>query len=289
MYTYHAQYCPGSENAAADALSRVCGAIGRPGDLSRLHESLGHPGIARFWHFIRSKNLPFSIEEVRQTCSQCTTCSALKPRFYQPPQNQFIRATQAWERISIEFKGPLTTSHRGNKYLLIVVDGYSRFPFAFACKDTLTSSVTNCLALLFSLVGFPYVHSDRGTAFMSKELKDYLHTSWHRYEPFHAVPSYWQLPVLSVQSNCLENRVTDTEGSKFRPASVGTYFARRSLRGTDLSMYSNRCFSPCEVLLIFSSIDVTSFPPPLDDHSWKCPAEEVCSKQERPLVWRSRC
>ena len=127
MYTYQVQYRPGSENAAADALSRVCGAIGRPGDLSGLHESLGHPGITRFWHFIRSKNLPFSIEEVRQTCAQCTTCSALKPRFYQPPRNKLIRATQAWERISIDFKGPLTTSHRGNKYLLIVVDEYSRF------------------------------------------------------------------------------------------------------------------------------------------------------------------
>jgi len=33
--------------------------------------------------------LPFSIEEVRQTCAQCTTCSALKPRFYQPPRNKF--------------------------------------------------------------------------------------------------------------------------------------------------------------------------------------------------------
>jgi len=52
-------------------------------------------------------------------------------------------------------------------------DEYSRFPFAFACKDTSTLSVTNCLALLFSLVGFPYVHSDRGTAIMSK---DYLHS-----------------------------------------------------------------------------------------------------------------
>ena len=107
MYTYHVQYRPGSENAAADALSRVCGAIGCPGDLSGLHESLGHPGITRFWHFIRSKNVPFSIEEVRQTCEQCTTCSALKPRFYQPPWSKLIRATKAWERISIDLKGPL--------------------------------------------------------------------------------------------------------------------------------------------------------------------------------------
>jgi len=46
-------------NAAADALSRVFCAIGCPGDLFGLHESLGHPGITGFWHFFRSKNLPF--------------------------------------------------------------------------------------------------------------------------------------------------------------------------------------------------------------------------------------
>jgi len=73
MYTYHVQYRPGSGNVATDALSRICGVIGRPGDLSGLHESLGRPGITRFLHFLRSINLPFSIEEIRQTCAQCAT------------------------------------------------------------------------------------------------------------------------------------------------------------------------------------------------------------------------
>jgi len=44
-----------------------------------------------------------------------------------------------------------------------------------------------CYALLFSLVGFPsYVHSDRGTAFTSKELKDYLHS--HGIATSHSTP-----------------------------------------------------------------------------------------------------
>jgi len=59
MYTCHVQYRPGSENAAADALSRVCGVIGCPGELSGLHDSLEHPGVTQLWHFIRSKSLPF--------------------------------------------------------------------------------------------------------------------------------------------------------------------------------------------------------------------------------------
>jgi len=61
---------------------------------------------------------------------------------------------------------------------------------------------------------------------------------------------------------------------------VGTCFARRSPRRTDLAMYSNQCFSPWEVLPIFSSIDFRSFPPQLDDHSRNCPAEEVRNKSD---------
>ena len=82
------------------------------------------------------------MEKVREAWAQCTTGSALKPRFYQPPRNKFIKASQVWERVSIDFKGPLTTFYKGNKCLLIVVDEYSQFPFAFGCKDTSTLSVT---------------------------------------------------------------------------------------------------------------------------------------------------
>ena len=152
---------------------------GRPSSQKGLHESLGDQGITRLWHFVRSKNLPFPLEEVRQTCLNLNyhTCSVLKPRFYRPTQEHLVKATSAWERVSVDFKGPIVTSPRGNRFLFVVVDEYSRFPFAFACKDTSASSVVKCLSTLFSLFGFPsYVHRDQGTAFLSRELKDYLHS-----------------------------------------------------------------------------------------------------------------
>jgi len=172
MYSYHVQYRPGADNVAPDALSRVCGAFGQPSDLKELHESLGHPGVSRLAHFIRSKPLPFSMDEIRQLCAEWSKCSAVKPRFYRPPQSNLIKATQPWERVSIDFKGPLPNSSRHHQYLLMEIDEYSRFPFVFVCSDTSASSVIKCLCSLFSLVGFPsFVHSDRGSAFMSKELK----------------------------------------------------------------------------------------------------------------------
>ena len=89
----------------------------------------------------------------------------------------------------MDFKGPLPNSSRHNQYLLMVNDEYSRFPFAFACSDTSASSVIKGLCSLFSLFGFPsFVHSDPGSVFMRKELKDYLHgrgTATSHTTPYH--------------------------------------------------------------------------------------------------------
>ena len=154
----------------------MCSAIGQPGNLHGLHQSLGHPGVSRPWHFVRRKNLPYSIDEVRNVCLNCQTCCDLKPRYQQSNSSQLVKATQSWERLSLDFKGPLPRTAKGNKYLFVVVDEFSRFPFAFPCKDTSTASAISSLSFLFSLMGFPsFIHSDRGASFVSREFKDYLH------------------------------------------------------------------------------------------------------------------
>jgi len=74
--------------------------------------------------------------------------------------------------LAIDFKGPV----KGPKpYLLVVIDEYSRFPFAFLCKKMTAEVVADCLSTLYSVFGFPtYIHSDRGTAFVTRELKYFL-------------------------------------------------------------------------------------------------------------------
>jgi hypothetical protein len=125
-------------------------------------------------HYVRSKNLPFSVNDVKSITSTCAVCAECKPRFYRPPESYLIKATQPFERISLDFKGPLPST-TNNRFILTVVDEFSRFPFAFPCKDTSASTVIRNLSELFSIFGLPaYVHSDRGSAFMSSELKTFL-------------------------------------------------------------------------------------------------------------------
>jgi len=168
-------YSRGKMNAAPDGLSRVyCAGFHRT-TLCEVHDALCHPGVTRLYHFVRSKNLPYSMNDVRKLVESCRVCSAVKPQFYRPPLAQLVKATQPFERLRIDFKGPLP-SNSPQRYLLTVVDEYSRFPFAFPCSNVNAQSVIACLTQLFVLFGMPaYIHSDRGSAFLSQELITFLH------------------------------------------------------------------------------------------------------------------
>jgi hypothetical protein len=175
-FSYDIEYRAGRENVVADALSRssTCSAAVAENKLKQIHDTLCHPGIRRMAHYVRSKNLPYSMEDIKRMTSQCRECAAVKPQFYRPPTVALIKATQPFERISIDFKGPLP-SCTNNRYILTVVDEYSRFPFAFPTKNIHSSTVIECLHSLFTMFGAPaYVHSDRGQSFMSQELQNYL-------------------------------------------------------------------------------------------------------------------
>ena len=108
-YSFDTVYHPGKENVLPDALSNATCASAPQDSLYKLHEALCHPGITRLNHFIRTKNLPYSLDEVKRVTSQCQTCAETKPRYHKPEKVPLIKATQPFERINIDFKSPLTT------------------------------------------------------------------------------------------------------------------------------------------------------------------------------------
>lgn len=173
-YHYEIIYRPGKHNQVADTFSRVCNAT-QIDKLYALHCDLCHPGVTRMTHWVRTRNLPYSVEDVKRMTASCPTCNIVKPQFYKNVKSTLIKAMHPFERISMDFKGPLPSKSR-NKYLLTIVDEYSRFPFAYPCPNMNSSTVIDSLVDLFTTFGLPsYVHTDRGTSFASKELQEFLH------------------------------------------------------------------------------------------------------------------
>ena len=76
--------------------------------------------------------------------------------------------------LRLDFKSPLPTTS-SNRYILTIIDEFSRFPFAFTCKKIDAITVKTCLNQLFAVFGMPnYVHTDRAATFMSRELSQYF-------------------------------------------------------------------------------------------------------------------
>ena len=124
--------------------------------------------------FVRSRNLPFFVEDICNMIKQCTVCQQCKSAFYKHIDTHLVKATKPFEGLNIDFKGPLPSATK-NIYMFTIIDEYSRFLFVFPCQTIDTITVTTCLSQLFSIFGMlSYVHSDRRPSFMSTELKQWL-------------------------------------------------------------------------------------------------------------------
>src|SRR3954454_18967594 len=79
---------------------------------------------ARFWW----KGMYKAIEEYIKTCDSCQRRGNKGGIGYLNP----IKVRKAFERIGIDFIGPLERTRRGNKYILVVTDYLTKWPEAKA-------------------------------------------------------------------------------------------------------------------------------------------------------------
>ena len=158
------------ESISADTMSRLSHASDVASVYS-LRDRLAHPGgITRLWHFVKSQNLPYSLDDVQSTIAQCAICRKLKPSYAMKATGTLIKSNQPFERLSIDLVGPKTPSLKsGNTYVFTVIVEYSRLPFAFPLHDISSQSLIECINHLIYSFGVPKsLHSDRGSQFTSK-------------------------------------------------------------------------------------------------------------------------
>ena len=141
------------------------------------HDSLmaGHQGFDRTYHLIRLKYFwPAMYKQIKQYVASCKECQLNKAGAH---QNKVplkpLPCDGVFKRIHIDLFGPLPNV-KGFKYVLLVVDAFSKWPEAFPVK-TLTGA--EIATVLYSEIicrwGAPYaLLSDRGSNFMSSIVKE---------------------------------------------------------------------------------------------------------------------
>lgn len=134
-----------------------------------------HQEFDRTYALIRQKYFwPGMYRSIQQYVMSCDTCQkAKKHKPNLPPPLTPMPIASKFERWHIDILGGLTTSHLGHKYILLVVDSFTRWMEAIPLKTQEASEVATALYReVVSRYGAPQLLvSDRGQHFMSRLVK----------------------------------------------------------------------------------------------------------------------
>lgn len=143
------------------------------------HESptSAHLGIkktlARISPHFWAQDLNATIASRVKSCPKCQRCKQAANTKLGPLASEVI--TKPWEKIFIDHIGPLPRSTKGNKYILTIVDSFSKFVILLPTKNTKAKTTVNLLSTrVFSIFGPPkQLVSDNVSHFRSRELQDF--------------------------------------------------------------------------------------------------------------------
>lgn len=172
------------------------------------NSTAGHPGIFKTYQRIRQKFYwPKMKADIGRYINKCNICIQHKAEQIKPAGLLLPNSIseQPWRKVSIDIVGPLPRSNQGHKYILVILDTFSKFPLVFPLRSATTKQI--CKIFLNNVIlffGAPEVlELDNGVQFTSREFKNLCND-------FNIKLSY--NPVYHPQANPVErvNRVLKT-------------------------------------------------------------------------------
>lgn len=153
----------------------------------------GHQGVTRTFGRIREKFYWYSMStDIQNYVASCADCNSnTKPTKHARCSMTKFHAGEPMERVHLDFLGPLPTTPRGNSFILMMVDQFTKWVECIPLPSH-TTEVTARAAIneFFTRFGYPLqIFTDQGTKFSSKLFKDIcevLKISKTRTTPFRA-------------------------------------------------------------------------------------------------------
>ena len=132
----------------------------------------GHQGIVRTKQLLREKVYFPGIDKlVEEVCKSCIPCLASINKNVPEPLKMSKMPDYAFQEVSMDFCGPFPDG----KYLLVLIDDYSRFPFVEILNSLSSKTVIPSLDKLFSIFGIPQtLKTDNGPPMNGNEFKLFM-------------------------------------------------------------------------------------------------------------------
>jgi hypothetical protein len=162
-----------NSEGAEDRVQLVIPGSRRAEVMKEVHDGVtgGHMGVARTVAKLRERYYWVSCQaDVKVWCKKCATCAASNgpPRRPKAPMRQY-NVGSPFERIAIDVAGPFPESDQGNKYIVVVMDYFSKWAEAYALPNQEAATVADVLVKEWICrFGVPLeLHSDQGRNFES--------------------------------------------------------------------------------------------------------------------------
>ena len=173
---YHLYYPrdKGSKRSERIVVQLALPSILIPEALHAYHDSLlggGHQGYERTLSALRCKYwFPNMSQKVLEYTTSCDTCQRVKQNSHKKAPLHPMPLVKHFERVHMDILGPLPQAEDKSKYVLLIVDSFSKWPEAFPLKDQEAVTIAKTLYKeIFTRYGaIKTLISDRGANFMSK-------------------------------------------------------------------------------------------------------------------------
>lgn len=139
------------------------------------HDAIGHFGVEKTLERIKKAywfpRMSKFIKKYVKACMECAyskKTSTSKEGYLHPIEKKDI----PFHTIHVDHLGPFVRSKKGNSYLLVVVDSFTKFSFIRPVRNTKTQNVIRILEDIFTTFRTPdRIVSDRGACFTSHAFK----------------------------------------------------------------------------------------------------------------------
>jgi len=169
-FTFVILHLPGEDNVVADSLSRAFFhrasevlTIDDNEKIARFHsvhnDVVGHHGVNKTVDILKAANLNWSgfKADISKFISECLICQKFKHLKDNATGDSVyhIHGSHPMQSLSIDTLGPLPEDNLGNKYILGIVDNFSKFIHLFPTRSTTAVEYISALVKHIGLFGLP--------------------------------------------------------------------------------------------------------------------------------------
>ena len=145
--------------------------------LQRYHDTHGHFAKDMTLRMLKGKYYwPTRVQDVAEYCRSCDACQRFGPLCPSRRQLKTILNVQPMDLLGIDFVGPISPrSTQGSRYILIVVDYFSRYLFAEATISTNGETVVKFVRQIAQRMGWPLsIYCDNASYFVKGSFPEEL-------------------------------------------------------------------------------------------------------------------